>query len=79
MPLEVLITLNNYVLIDYFIAVINSLDYINSLIAVLLSNLLGIFTFIVLAIFYISFIRFSSMKLYIACAELPGLNAVIAA
>ena len=50
----------------------------NSLIAVLLSNLLGMFTFMVFAIFWISFILFSSMKLCIACAELPGLKAVIA-
>lgn len=45
----------------YFMAVMNSLVYMNSLMAVLLSNLLGIPTFIVLAIFYISLNRFSSI------------------
>jgi len=62
----------------YLIAVINSLVYINSLIAVLLSNLLGMPTFIVLAIFYISLSLFSSI---IDCAWWivdPGDTAVMA-
>lgn len=79
MPFELLMTLNSCVLMDYFIAVMNSLDWMNSLIADLLSNLLGMFTFMVLAIFCISLILFSSMKLYIWCTELPGLIAVMAA
>lgn len=61
-----------------FMAAMNSRDWMNSLIAVLLSNLLGMLTFMVVAIFCISFSLVSSIYDWICDIEVPWLIAVMA-
>jgi len=78
MSLDAFNTFNSYIFMFYFIAAINSRDYMNSLMAVLLSNLRGIFTFIVFAIFWISLTRFSSIWFLGKWLGPASLNAVIA-